>query len=634
MALVATAAVAGGAAITAYLNAKYHLGKDLDVLILLKRAQRDYDKAVKEDRLSFWYLFEAAAAKDSNATCLWSREGTYTWTETRALAIQYAQWFLSQGVQPGQLIGFYLTNQPEFIICWLATWCIGCAPAFINYNLEGTALEHCLSICGARLLLVDQDPACRQRVENSRTNIENQMGMAIHILDFSLKHTISRIQIDPPSDSCRAGTKGSFPLCLLYTSGTTGLPKASAFTISRHRLSGAHLRPSFDGRPGAGGDRWYVCMPMYHGTGAFSSISCLLQGVSVAIGKRFSVSKFWRDIHDSEATIFVYVGETARYLLNARPDPLERDHKIRGAFGNGLRADVWERFRTRFNISEIFEFFNSTEGMFILQNWDKGGWLGPCVGHHGLIMRALLHNIYIPVLIDHDTGDVWRDPATGFAQRTKYEEGGEILVKVPNKQAFQGYWNAEEATDKKFIHDVFKKGDIYYRTGDALRRLPDGRWYFLDRLGDTFRWKSVNVSTAEVAEVLGRFPGVVEANVYGVLVPNHDGRAGCAALLVEESKKEGFDYNALLRFAKARLPKYAVPVFVRVVRKSAHIHNLKQNKVLLRREGVDPRRRGLEAGEEGRDDGLLWLGEGREMDGYVEFTEEGWRRLERGEARL
>lgn len=590
---------------------------------------------MKENRLSLWYLFEAAAIRYPDARCIWSREGIYTWSETHTLAIKYAQWFLSQGIQPGQFVALYLINQPEFIFSWLGLWCIGCAPALINYNLEGAALEHCLRVCDATLLLVDRDEACRQRVERSRSQIKTGMRMNIHILDPTLKHSISNIPPNLPSDTYRADVIGSSPLCLVYTSGTTGLPKGCAFTVARLRLGGLHLQPPLDCQPGPGGDKWYVCMPMYHATGGVSGICCMIDGIGLAIGKRFSVSNFWKDIHDSESTIFIYVGETARYLLNARPDPLERDHKLRCGFGNGLRPDVWERFRSRFNIPEIAEFFNSTEGMFVLMNWDRGGWFGPCVGHHGLIMRMLLHNTYVPVLIDHETGDIYRDPVTRLAKRTPYSEGGEMLVKVPNKQAFQGYWNATEATDKKFVRDVFKSGDLYYRTGDALRRLPDGRWYFLDRLGDTFRWKSENVSTAEVALVLGQFPGVVEANVYGVLVPNHEGRAGCAALCIEEGRREGFDYNALLRFARARLPSYAVPVFIRVVERSLHIHNLKQNKVPLREEGVDPEKRGkVVVGGEGEGDVFLWLGGETGVDEYVLFGEEGWRKLIRGEARL
>src|ERR1700722_3534913 len=415
-------------------------------------------------------------------------------------------------------------------------------------------------------------------------------------------------------------------------SGTTGLPKGCAFTTERIRLVAPHLKPAMlNQQPGPGGDRWYNCMPLYHGTGGISCFSALMGGIGVAVGKKFSVTNFWKDIHDSEATFFVYVGETARYLLNAPPNPLERDHKVRCCYGNGMRPDVWEKFKTRFNIPEVGEFFNSTEGMFALLNWDKGDFLSACVGHHGLILRMVLHNVYVPVKIDHETGDIWRDSKTGFGKRMPYDEGGEMVVSVPSEKAFQGYWRAEAATKKKFVRDLFKKGDIYYRSGDALRRDSDGRWFFMDRLGDTFRWKSENVSTAEVAIVLGQYPGVAEANVYGVTIPNHDGRAGCAAIHLLDGHNSSFDYNALLKYAKARLPRYAVPVFIRKVDASTHIHNHKQNKVPLRKEGVCPSKIGMEH-KDGKNDKFLWIPP--RGDAYVDFTESDWKALEAGQARL
>ena len=411
-------------------------------------------------------------------------------------------------------------------------------------------------------------------------------------------------------------------------SGTTGLPKGCAFTLRRLYTTCGHNTPLCGGIPGQ--DQWYNAMPLYHGTGAFTSSWALLQGISIAVAK-FSVSRFWNDIHDSGSTLFVYVGETARYLLNAPPHPLERKHNIRCVYGNGLGADVWQKFQDRFNIPEVAEFFNSTEGMFSLFNHDKGPYLQACVGHHGLILRAMLYNTYIPVQIDHETGDVWRDPKTGFARRTTYNEGGEILVAVPNKEAFQGYWRSQAATDKKFCTDVFKKGDIYYRTGDALRRESDGRWHFLDRLGDTFRWKSENVSTAEVAQTIGQYPGIAEANVYGVLVPNHEGRAGCAAIHLDSNHTGPVDYNDLLQHTRTRLPRYAVPVFLRIVKESTHIHNHKQNKVPLRKEGVDPKAVGTES-PEGKADVFFWLAP--TGDQYVPFNAEDWEKLAAGQARL
>ncbi|KAJ9647415.1 uncharacterized protein PV06_00129 [Exophiala oligosperma] len=630
MALATAAAVAAGSwATAAYLDAKFHLRKDYQNIARLKRGEKEYARAVKEDKVNLWYVLEETCKRHENRRAIWWRERSYTFRELHDETLRIAQWMLEQGARPGELVALYLTNSPHFMFSWFACMAIGAAPAFINYNLEGKALLHCLDVAQTRLLVVDDDAGCQARIEGSRADIESR-GMKIAVLDDALKRAISSRPVVRPGDELRAGTKGDFPYCLIYTSGTTGLPKGCAFTLSRVWLMCGHCMPICDGQPGV--DQWYNSMPLYHGTGGISSSTSLIQGVSIALAPKFSVSRFWNDIHDSESTFFIYVGETARYLLNAPAHPLERKHKLRVAYGNGLRPDVWTKFQDRFNIPEIGEFFNSTEGMFTLFNYDKGPFLEACVGHHGLILRRALQNVYIPVKIDHETGDIWRDPKTGFAQRMPYEEGGEMIVAVPSKQAFQGYWRSQAATDKKFCTDVFKKGDIYYRSGDALRRDADGRWHFLDRLGDTFRWKSENVSTAEVALTIGQYPGIAEANVYGVLVPNHEGRAGCAAIHLDPNYTGApVNWDDLLKFTRARLPRYAVPVFLRVVKASTHIHNHKQNKVPLRKEGVDPNLVGTEV-KEGKDDVFLWIPP--KGDGYVSFSRKDWELLERKEARL
>lgn len=264
----------------------------------------------------------------------------------------------------------------------------------------------------------------------------------------------------------------------------------------------------------------------------------------------------------------------------------------------------------------------------------KGPYLANAVGHHGAILRALMHNTYVPVQVDFDTGEIWRDPATGFARRRAYDVGGEILIKVPSEKAFVGYWNNPQATSERFARDVFAKGDLYYRTGDALRRTPDGRWFFMDRLGDTFRWKSENVSTAEVAEAIGHFPSVVEACVYGVLVPGHEGRAGCAAIYIPPAQRDAFDFGALHAHMRNRMPRYAVPVFLRLTEELAPMHNNKQNKAPLKKQGLDFAAIEREAKREGRRaDRLMWCpaalgrtaGKG---EGYVPFTEADMRELE------
>ena len=357
-------------------------------------------------------------------------------------------------------------------------------------------------------------------------------------------------------------------------------------------------------------------------------------GVSVAIGKGFSVRNFWRDVRDSESTFFVYVGETARYLLAAPPSPLDRKHKVRCMWGNGLRPDVWLPFRERFGVPEVAEFFDSSEGMFSLFVWNRGNYSVDCVGHHGALMRFVTRNTFVPVAINHETSEIPRDSKTGFAKRNRYNEGGEILVKLSDESHFAGYWNNPGATKKKLERDVFQKGDLYYRTGDALRRTDDGRWFFIDRLGDTFRWKSENVSTTEVAEVIGRYPGVFEANVYGIEVPGHEGRAGCAALAIAPEKRYNFDWGGLAKHARQRLPGYAVPVFLRVLDGEvggAASHNNKQSKVALRAESVDPSKRGsLVSG--GEKDQLYWISP--QSDRYIRFEDQDWQNIVRGTSRL
>jgi len=629
------ALAAGGVAAAAYLNGKYQIARDAQMLLKLRRFTKLYEQRVKEKRVSPWYLVEAVCKARGPESAIWSRTGEFTFAEIYTHSLRYAQWLLEQGIKPGDIVSLYLQNSPEFIFWVFAAWCVGASAGLINYNLEGQGLMHCIGVCNSKVLITDPDSDCQRRIDESREEIESR-GIKIATLDHAFKAQLATYPAEDADDSLRRNVKGGDPYILLFTSGTTGMPKGCPFTVGRVLQLGSHIEPPFGGTPGV--DTWYSAMPMYHGTAIMSLTTQLLGGLRIAVAPKFSVSGFWPDIHDSGATIFIYVGETARYLLNAPPHPLERQHKLRCAYGNGLRPDVWTRFQERFAIPEVAEFFNSSEGVFGLVVWDRGPYLSKCVGHHGLLLRLLTRNVLIPVEVDIETGDIYRDPKTGFAKRMPYDVGGEMLVKVTSREAFGGYWKNPEATEKRFATNVFEKGDLYYRSGDALRRGDDGHWHFLDRLGDTYRWKSENVSTAEVAEVLGQVPGVAEANVYGVQVPGHEGRAGCAAVTLDSSVAFSDDaqrtafFREVLAQARKALPRYAVPVFIRFMDagKSSHIHNHKQNKVPLRKEGVDPALVGTLSGGK---DVILWVPKAS-ADEYVEFKEGDWEKLVQGKAKL
>ncbi|KAH7398706.1 hypothetical protein DE146DRAFT_655357 [Phaeosphaeria sp. MPI-PUGE-AT-0046c] len=644
-------AIAGVSAAAAYIDAKYHISKDLRGIRGQRANQRALEKTAQGKGQSLWYQFEAQVRRlPPHDEAIWSRNGCYTWAETYANACRYGQYMLQNGVQPNSLFAMYMMNRPEFLFAHLGSWAIGSAPAWINYNLAGDALVHCLKVAGAKFLLVDEDGDCRRRIEEVGDRLEGELGMVVKVLDGELKGEIARMEPIRPGDEMRVGAKGKFPLFLFYTSGTTGHPKACPFETQR--AVGLTGRVGAMGlKPGPNGDRWYVCMPLYHGTGGTTALVCMVTGITCCIGTKFSTSRFWTDVRDSNSTAIVYVGETARYLINSPPSPLDRKHNVRAMFGNGLRPDVWQRFVDRFGIEVVGEFFNSTEGVMQLFNGSRGPFTATSVGHQGLIDRWRTHNLYVPVECDLVTGELVRDPKTGFCKRKSYAEGSEILVQMPSEQAFVGYWNNPDATQARFERNVFAKGDLWYRTGDALRRDADGRWFFMDRLGDTFRWKSENVSTAEVAEALGSFPAILESNVYGVEVPGHDGRAGCAAILIDPAVGEAkFDFKALLEHARTKLPKYAVPVFLRVQKKHTTMHNNKQNKVPLRNDGIDLRkiveRADKEEAEAAKERGALpaeydtmyWhpaaLGAKGKDEGYVIFRMEDWDGLRGAGAKL
>ena len=360
----------------------------------------------------------------------------------------------------------------------------------------------------------------------------------------------------------------------------------------------------------------------------------LVTGNTLILGHRFSHTTFWPEVRSHRATILQYVGETCRYLLAAPPQyspttgaNLDTSNSIRIAFGNGLRPDVWERFKSRFAIPTIAEFYGATEGVAGTWNFSSNSFSTGAIGRNGSLSSFIFKQQIALVAVNWDTESPLRLPPHNYCQRVPTGQPGELLFKIDPKDTFakfQGYFNNPAATEAKILYDVFKKGDAYVRSGDVLRWDKEGRWYFVDRIGDTFRWKSENVSTAEVAQVLGMHPDVTEANVYGVEIPHYDGRAGCAAILFRDGVKEVGEelLESVAKHAFAGLPKYSVPIFLRAVREAAITGNMKQLKAGLRGEGVDPAKVGEEK--------VYWLQGGR----YVEFASRDWEALKEGRVKL
>jgi fatty-acyl-CoA synthase len=368
----------------------------------------------------------------------------------------------------------------------------------------------------------------------------------------------------------------------IYTSGTTGLPKAAKVSHYRVMQWSHWFAGLMDTQPN---DRMFNCLPLYHSVGGVVATGAtLVGGGAVVIRARFSASDFWRDVRDERCTLFQYIGELCRYLVNAPHQEIETDHRLRIACGNGLRPEVWETFQNRFKIPRILEYYASTEGNFSLYN---------CEGRPGAIGKIpsfLAHRLPVALLkFDVESGEPRRNEE-GFCERCLPNEVGEAVGLIPatGKELagrFEGYADAE-ASARKVLRNVFKDGDSWYRTGDLMRRDEHGFYYFVDRVGETYRWKGENVSTAEVLTALTASRGVLDGVVYGVIVPGADGRAGTAALVVDAE----FDLAAFRVSIARHLPAYARPVFLRLLRALDSTGTFKPRKQELVQAGFDPAR--------------------------------------------
>ena len=523
--------------------------------------------------------FEDAVDKYPNNVA-WRFEGAVTtYAEMDVLANRVANWGLDQGLKAGDTVALFMENRPEYVSIWYGLSKIGVVVGLINHNLTDKALAHCVNIAGAKAIITGADVDDHVRSADGLFEGEPAVWTLGGTVGKDLGKALATASTDRPSRSHREHLLGKDLALYVYTSGTTGLPKAARLT---HARTQGMLRSFIPPCRITSRDRIYITLPLYHGTGGLCGVGqALMTGASIVLRKKFSASQFWDDAADQGVTAIVYIGELCRYLMNSPEHPKERAHKIRTGFGNGLRPDIWQAFMDRFNIPHLAEFYGSTEGNVSFINVDGK------VGTVGRIPSYLEKSIYGHIaFVKFDV--VEEEPVRGedgFCIRTDPNEPGEAIGKVGDdaRTRFEGY-NDEAATKKKILRDVFETGDMWFRTGDLMKKDELGYIYFVDRIGDTFRWKGENVSTNEVAETVAKAPGISTANVYGVSVPGTDGRAGMAAITTDGE----VDFDTLHAWLDERLPKYAIPLFIRVQKEAETTGTFKYRKVELVKEGFDP----------------------------------------------
>jgi len=527
-------------------------------------------------------IAEGLAERWGEKPALLSDRESLTYRAHHERGNQYARWAMSHGVAKGDVVALLMPNRPEYLAVWLGVARAGGVTALLNTNLTGQALAHCVNIVRPRHIIVDA--ACADRFESARPLMD--AGAQLWIcggerrgydqLDAVLQ-AIPKARIAPAE---RPKLTIEDRCLFIYTSGTTGLPKAA--NINHYRVQsimfGFNAAMRMKSR-----DRMYVCLPIYHTSGGvLATGAALTAGASVFIRERFSASLFWDDIVRNDCTVFQYIGELCRYLLNSPTHPQETRHRIRLACGNGLRPDIWADFQRRFRIPKIFEWYAATEGNAVFLNFDGR------IGAVGRIPKWAERKFVTEVIrFDIDTEEPVRGP-DGFCIKCRPGEVGEVISEILNdpkrpSQRFEGYADPE-ATRKKVLTDVFRKGDRWFRSGDLMRKDELGYFYFVDRVGDTFRWKGENVATSEVAETLTALPGVREANVYGVQVPRAEGRACMAALVVDDD----FDLAGFQRHVLQQLPSYARPAFLRMRQEIETTSTFKPTKLELVKQGFDP----------------------------------------------
>uniref|UniRef100_A0A3Q0RNU9 long-chain-fatty-acid--CoA ligase n=1 Tax=Amphilophus citrinellus TaxID=61819 RepID=A0A3Q0RNU9_AMPCI len=485
-------------------------------------------------------------------------------------------------LRKGDCVALLMNNEPDFLCVWFGLAKVGCSVAFLNTNIKSKSLLHCFNCCGAKALIVGSDLVeCLDGILTSLLEDNIQVwamkSKSEHREVYSLLDKVDAASDQPVPAALRATTSLKTPTLYIFTSGTTGLPKAAVIT----HLQSLKAAAGFWAFGATEDDVIYVTLPLYHSAASLIGIGGTIElGATLVLKKKFSASQFWNDCRKHDVTIFQYIGELCRYLCNQTKTELDKVHKVRMGVGNGLRQDVWREFQSRFGNIKMCEVYGSTEGNLCFMNH---------IGKIGAVGRS---NFFYRLLFKYDLVkyDMVKDEPVkdqyGFCQQVEKGEMGLLLSKVSAINPFFGYAGSKQLTEKKLMRNVFVKGDAYFNTGDLMAEDCEGFICFRDRVGDTFRWKGENVATTEVTEILGLVDFIQEVNVYGVEVPGHEGRAGMAAIIVRPGFM--FDGKKLFEHAVKDLPAYARPLFIRLQEVMEMTTTFKQQKFQLVQSGFNP----------------------------------------------
>uniref|UniRef100_A0A8C3AZT9 long-chain-fatty-acid--CoA ligase n=1 Tax=Cyclopterus lumpus TaxID=8103 RepID=A0A8C3AZT9_CYCLU len=484
-------------------------------------------------------------------------------------------------LRKGECVALLMNNEPDFLCAWFGLAKVGCSVAFLNTNIKSKALLHCFHCCGARTLIVGSDLVeCLDGILSSLLEDNIQVwamkSQSEHPQVLSLLDKIDAASDQPVPAVLRAITSLKSPTLYIFTSGTTGLPKAAVIT----HLQSLKAAAGFWAFGATEDDVMYIPLPLYHSAASLIGIGGTIElGATCVLKKKFSASQFWNDCRKHDVTVFQYIGELCRYLCNQPKTAKDQVHKVRMGVGNGLRQDVWREFHSRFGNIKMCEVYGSTEGNLCFMNH---------IGRIGTVGRS---NFFYRLLFKYDLVkyDMVKDePVTdpyGFYQRVEKGETGLLLSKVSTMSPFFGYAGSKQLTERKLKRNVFVKGDAYFNTGDLMAEDQEGFICFRDRVGDTFRWKGENVATTEVTETLGLVDFIQEVNVYGVEVQGHEGRAGMAAVIARPGLV--LDGRKLFEHVTRDIPAYARPLFIRL-QVMEMTSTFKQQKFQLVQSGFNP----------------------------------------------